>query len=213
MAALDAEGPGRARSRFPEEGAGLVALHHAGGRRPPAALGRLGTGWGHPHGAGGQQGQLQPPPRAPQGKLELSLELLSAQEAEERPVGKGREEPNKHPTLPEPRRPKSSFLWLRSPLRLIRYGVRWRYLLWLGVGLAALLLLLLLHSFFPVSTAPRARRCRPRARPECPVSPRRAPSRSRWLTRASSCRPRSAAGRHAEEEPPGGPVSWLGTPS
>ncbi|KAM6996377.1 fer-1-like protein 5 [Passerculus sandwichensis] len=39
------------------------------------------------------------------GKLELSLELLSAQEAEERPVGKGREEPNKHPTLPEPRAP------------------------------------------------------------------------------------------------------------
>ncbi|XP_059726331.1 fer-1-like protein 5 [Haemorhous mexicanus] len=83
------------------------------------------------------------------GKLELSLELLSAQEAEERPVGKGREEPNKHPTLPEPRRPKSSFLWLTSPLSLVRYGVRWRYLLWLGLGLAALLLLLLLHSFFP----------------------------------------------------------------
>ncbi|CAN8205635.1 unnamed protein product [Coccothraustes coccothraustes] len=83
------------------------------------------------------------------GKLELSLELLSAQEAEERPVGKGREEPNKHPTLPEPRRPKSSFLWLTSPLRLVRHGVRWRYLLWLGLGLAALLLLLLLHSFFP----------------------------------------------------------------
>ncbi|XP_063276821.1 LOW QUALITY PROTEIN: fer-1-like protein 5 [Prinia subflava] len=37
------------------------------------------------------------------GKLELSLELLTAQEAEERPVGKGREEPNKHPMLPEPR--------------------------------------------------------------------------------------------------------------
>ncbi|NWT77120.1 MYOF protein, partial [Prunella himalayana] len=36
------------------------------------------------------------------GKLELSLELLTAQEAEERPVGKGREEPNKHPTLPKP---------------------------------------------------------------------------------------------------------------
>ncbi|NXR33519.1 MYOF protein, partial [Zosterops hypoxanthus] len=36
------------------------------------------------------------------GKLELTLELLTAQEAEERPVGKGREEPNKHPTLPEP---------------------------------------------------------------------------------------------------------------
>ncbi|XP_068035392.1 myoferlin-like [Anomalospiza imberbis] len=37
------------------------------------------------------------------GKLELSLELLTAREAEERPAGKGREEPNKHPTLPEPR--------------------------------------------------------------------------------------------------------------
>ncbi|XP_041327128.1 fer-1-like protein 5 [Pyrgilauda ruficollis] len=83
------------------------------------------------------------------GKLELSLELLTAQEAEERPVGKGREEPNKHPTLPEPRRPKSSFLWLRSPLSLVQQGIRWRYLLWLGLGLAALLLLLLLHSFFP----------------------------------------------------------------
>ncbi|XP_059716697.1 myoferlin-like [Haemorhous mexicanus] len=83
------------------------------------------------------------------GKLELSLELLSAQEAEERPVGKGREEPKKHPTLPEPRHPKSSFLWLTSPLSLVRHGVRWHYLLWLGLGLAALLLLLLLHSFFP----------------------------------------------------------------
>lgn len=45
----------------------------------------------------------QSAPWAPQGKLELSLELLTAREAEERPVGKGREEPNKHPTLPEPR--------------------------------------------------------------------------------------------------------------
>ncbi|NWV57327.1 MYOF protein, partial [Daphoenositta chrysoptera] len=83
------------------------------------------------------------------GKLELTLELLTAREAEERPAGKGREEPNKHPTLPEPKRPKSSFLWLLSPLSLVRHGVRWRYLLWVGLGLAAfLLLLLLLHSFF-----------------------------------------------------------------
>ncbi|NXH56858.1 MYOF protein, partial [Rhabdornis inornatus] len=83
------------------------------------------------------------------GKLQLSLELLTAQEAEERPVGKGREEPNKHPTLPEPKRPKSSFLWLRSPVSLVRHGIRWRYLLWIGLGLVAfLLLLVLLHSFF-----------------------------------------------------------------
>ncbi|NXB98982.1 MYOF protein, partial [Orthonyx spaldingii] len=82
------------------------------------------------------------------GKLELSLELLTAQEAEERPVGRGREEPNEHPKLPEPKRPKSSFLWLQSPLSLVRHGVRWRYCLWAGLGLAAFLLLLLLHSFF-----------------------------------------------------------------
>ncbi|NWT61556.1 MYOF protein, partial [Erythrocercus mccallii] len=82
------------------------------------------------------------------GKLELSLELLTAQEAQERPVGKGREEPNKHPTLPEPKRPKSSFLWLQSPLSLVRHGIRWRSFLYLGLGLAAFLLLLGLHSFF-----------------------------------------------------------------
>lgn len=53
------------------------------------------------------------------------------------------------------RRPKSSFLWLRSPVSLVRHGIRWRYLLWIGLGLAAfLLLLVLLRSFFSVSTAP-----------------------------------------------------------
>ncbi|NWR05260.1 MYOF protein, partial [Paradoxornis webbianus] len=82
------------------------------------------------------------------GKLELTLELLTAQEAEERPVGKGREEPNKHPTLPEPKRPKSSFLWLQSPLSLLRYGIHWHYFLWIGLGLVAFLLLLGLRSFF-----------------------------------------------------------------
>ncbi|XP_058279679.1 myoferlin-like [Hirundo rustica] len=71
------------------------------------------------------------------GKLELSLELLTAREAEERPVGKARGEPNKHPTLPEP--------------SLVRHGIRWRSLLWLGLGLAAFLLLLGLRSFLPGS--------------------------------------------------------------
>lgn len=52
---------------------------------------------------GGGRDRSEPHPWAPQGKLELTLELLTAQEAEERPVGKGREEPNEHPTLPEPK--------------------------------------------------------------------------------------------------------------
>ncbi|KAM9368604.1 fer-1-like protein 5 [Phaethornis superciliosus] len=81
------------------------------------------------------------------GKLELSLELLTAKEAEERPAGKGREEPNMYPMLPAPLRPESSFLWLQAPLRTLHYGFwhryRWRFCL----GLAALLLLALLLTF------------------------------------------------------------------
>ncbi|NWR94129.1 MYOF protein, partial [Furnarius figulus] len=82
------------------------------------------------------------------GKLELSLELLTAQEAEERPAGKGREEPNKYPVLPPPRRSKTSLLWFRSPLRLLRYGIRWRYCGWAGLAAMAVLLLFLMHSLF-----------------------------------------------------------------
>ncbi|XP_059346651.1 fer-1-like protein 5 [Ammospiza nelsoni] len=129
------------------------------------------------------------------GKLELSLELLSAQEAEERPVGKGREEPNKHPTLPEPRRPKSSFLWLTSPLRLIRYGVRWNRLLWLGLGLAALLLLLLLHSFFPVSTAPQTPAVTPERALSVPV-----PLQSTLRVKVAEALPLLPATKHPRTE-------------
>ena len=49
---------------------------------------------------GGTQIMDTPPPL--QGKLELSLEVLTAKEAEEQPVGKGREDPNMYPTLPAP---------------------------------------------------------------------------------------------------------------
>uniref|UniRef100_A0A8V0Z7X1 C2 domain-containing protein n=1 Tax=Gallus gallus TaxID=9031 RepID=A0A8V0Z7X1_CHICK len=89
------------------------------------------------------------------GKLELSLELLSEKEAEERPAGKGREEPNAYPTLQPPVRPDSSFLWLRAPLRALRYAVWQRHRCRITVTLALLLLLLLLLNFIysaPVST-------------------------------------------------------------
>ncbi|XP_040545321.1 fer-1-like protein 5 isoform X2 [Gallus gallus] len=81
------------------------------------------------------------------GKLELSLELLSEKEAEERPAGKGREEPNAYPTLQPPVRPDSSFLWLRAPLRALRYAVWQRHRCRITVTLALLLLLLLLLNF------------------------------------------------------------------
>lgn len=38
----------------------------------------------------------------PQGKVEMTLEIVSEQEQEERPAGLGREEPNMNPRLEEP---------------------------------------------------------------------------------------------------------------
>ncbi|XP_042657372.1 fer-1-like protein 5 [Tyto alba] len=81
------------------------------------------------------------------GKLELSLELLTAKEAEERPVGKGREDPNMYPTLPAPLRPEWSFLWLQAPLRSLRFGLWQQYRGRLSLALALLLLLGLLFAF------------------------------------------------------------------
>uniref|UniRef100_A0A8B9M9F6 C2 domain-containing protein n=1 Tax=Accipiter nisus TaxID=211598 RepID=A0A8B9M9F6_9AVES len=88
------------------------------------------------------------------GKLELSLELLTAKEAEERPAGKGREDPNMYPTLPAPVRPEWSFLWLQAPLRSLRYGIWRQHRCRISLGLALLLLLALLLTFIyaaPVS--------------------------------------------------------------
>ncbi|NXT01278.1 MYOF protein, partial [Jacana jacana] len=81
------------------------------------------------------------------GKLELSLELLTAKEAEERPAGKGRGDPNMYPSLPAPMRPEWSFLWLQAPLRALRQGLWRHYRCRLSLGLALLLLLALLLTF------------------------------------------------------------------
>ncbi|NWH48959.1 MYOF protein, partial [Fregata magnificens] len=81
------------------------------------------------------------------GKLELSLELLTAKEAEERPAGKGREDPNMYPTLPAPVRPEWSFLWLQAPLRSLRYTIWQQHRCRISLGLALLLLLALLLAF------------------------------------------------------------------
>ena len=38
-----------------------------------------------------------------QGKLEMEIEVLTEEEAEQRPAGVAREEPNTNPALPEPK--------------------------------------------------------------------------------------------------------------
>lgn len=42
-------------------------------------------------------------PLSPQGKLEMTLEIVAESEHEERPAGQGRDEPNMNPKLEDPR--------------------------------------------------------------------------------------------------------------
>ncbi|XP_061769069.1 dysferlin isoform X1 [Nerophis ophidion] len=59
------------------------------------------------------------------GKVEMSLEIVTEQEHEERPAGLGRDEPNMNPHLEEPLRPETSFLWFSSPYKTLRF-ILWR---------------------------------------------------------------------------------------
>ncbi|XP_019616387.1 PREDICTED: myoferlin-like [Branchiostoma belcheri] len=72
------------------------------------------------------------------GKVQLELEVLPATLAKQRPVGRGREEPNTHPVLEPPIRPDTSFLWFTSPLRTMKFIV-WKYHKWTIIRILLLL--------------------------------------------------------------------------
>uniref|UniRef100_W5KWQ0 Dysferlin, limb girdle muscular dystrophy 2B (autosomal recessive) n=1 Tax=Astyanax mexicanus TaxID=7994 RepID=W5KWQ0_ASTMX len=55
------------------------------------------------------------------GKVEMSLEIVSEQEQDERPAGLGRDEPNMNPHLEDPQRPETSFLWFSSPYKTLKF--------------------------------------------------------------------------------------------
>ncbi|KAM4704437.1 myoferlin isoform 1-T1 [Rhinophrynus dorsalis] len=76
------------------------------------------------------------------GKVELTLEVLNEKEAEERPAGKGRDEPNMNPKLDPPNRPDTSFLWFTNPCKTMKFIV-WRRFKWVFIGIIVLLLVLL----------------------------------------------------------------------
>ncbi|XP_069317037.1 myoferlin isoform X1 [Eulemur rufifrons] len=76
------------------------------------------------------------------GKVEMTLEVLNEKEADERPAGKGRDEPNMNPKLDPPNRPETSFLWFTNPCKTMRFIV-WRRFKWVIIGLLLLLILLL----------------------------------------------------------------------
>ncbi|XP_077062219.1 myoferlin isoform X7 [Siphateles boraxobius] len=76
------------------------------------------------------------------GKVELTLEIVNEKEADERPAGKGRDEPNMNPKLDPPKRPDTSFFWFSSPCKTLKFIV-WRKFKWMFIGLVVLILVLL----------------------------------------------------------------------
>ncbi|XP_058241621.1 myoferlin isoform X2 [Hemibagrus wyckioides] len=76
------------------------------------------------------------------GKVEMTLEIVDEKEVEERPAGKGRDEPNMNPKLDPPNRPETSFLWFTNPCKSLKFIV-WRRYKWLFIGLIILILVLL----------------------------------------------------------------------
>ena len=80
-------------------------------------------------------------------KLEVELEVLTEEEAAEKPCGKARDDPNAHPRLEAPERPKTSFHFWLNPWRSCKY-VLWRKIKWKVVLLAVILLLFLFFFLF-----------------------------------------------------------------
>ncbi|KAM6147451.1 fer-1-like protein 4 [Erethizon dorsatum] len=81
------------------------------------------------------------------GKVEAEFELLTVEEAEKRPVGKGRKEPE---PLEKPNRPKTSFNWFVNPLKTFVFFILRRYwrilVLLLVLALITVFLLLVFYT-------------------------------------------------------------------
>ncbi|XP_031595497.1 myoferlin-like isoform X2 [Oreochromis aureus] len=76
------------------------------------------------------------------GKVEMTLEIVSEVDADERPAGKGRDEPNMNPKLDPPNRPETSFFWFTNPCKTMKFIV-WRRFKWVFIGLIILIILVL----------------------------------------------------------------------
>ncbi|TDH01299.1 hypothetical protein EPR50_G00178880 [Perca flavescens] len=76
------------------------------------------------------------------GKVEMTLEIVEEKELEERPAGKGRDEPNMNPKLDPPNRPDTSFFWFVNPCKTMKFIV-WRRFKWIFIAAIFLLLVIL----------------------------------------------------------------------
>uniref|UniRef100_A0A4W5QPW6 Myoferlin n=1 Tax=Hucho hucho TaxID=62062 RepID=A0A4W5QPW6_9TELE len=85
------------------------------------------------------------------GKVEMTLEIVAEKEVDEKPAGKGRDEPNMNPKLDFPNRPDTSFFWFTNPCKTMKFILCHRFK-WMFIGLILLILALLfigilLYSF------------------------------------------------------------------
>ncbi|XP_062330307.1 myoferlin-like isoform X4 [Osmerus eperlanus] len=76
------------------------------------------------------------------GKVEMTLEIISEKDVDEKPAGKGRDEPNMNPKLDFPKRPDTSFFWFTNPCKTMKFIV-WRRFKWIFIGLIILIIVLL----------------------------------------------------------------------
>ncbi|XP_067092623.1 myoferlin [Osmerus mordax] len=76
------------------------------------------------------------------GKVEMTLEVVEGTEVDEKPAGKGRDEPNMNPKLEHPNRPDTSFFWFTNPCKTMKFII-WRKFKWIFIGSILLILVLL----------------------------------------------------------------------
>ncbi|XP_068597029.1 myoferlin [Brachionichthys hirsutus] len=76
------------------------------------------------------------------GKVEMTLEIVEESEFDERPAGKGRDEPNMNPKLEYPNRPDTSFFWFTNPCKTMKFII-WRRFKWIFIIAIVLLLVIL----------------------------------------------------------------------
>ena len=84
-------------------------------------------------------------------KLEIELELLTEEEANEKPAAKARDTPNANPYLEPPQRPKTSFHFWLNPWRSCKHVV-WRRIKFVVITIIitvciGLFLFLFMYSF------------------------------------------------------------------
>ncbi|XP_064630282.1 myoferlin-like isoform X1 [Lineus longissimus] len=84
------------------------------------------------------------------GKIEMELELVTEEEANEKPAATGREEPNDNPHLEKPNRPSTSFMWFTSPWKTLKHIIwkqyKWYFITALIIIIVGALVVLFVYS-------------------------------------------------------------------